>query len=117
MPDALVVTSSYRRPSSAIPVGSAWREAISAVQLGGRRLVGSPFAIDRRVDEVRERVVRALSSLGYPSLAAVNCEVAFNRVILSGCLPSYHLNQLAQVAALRVTGPGLVDNRVVVTTL
>ena len=117
MPDVLVATSSFRRPSSAIPVGSAWREAISAVHLSGGRLAGSPFTIDCRVDELRERVVRALASLGYPSLATVDCEVASNRVILSGRLPSYHLKQLAQVAALRVTGPGLVDNRVVVTTL
>ena len=117
MPDALVAASSCRRHSSAIPVGSASRETISAVHISGRRLAGSSFAIDLRVDELRERVVRALASLGYPSLAAVDCEVSSNRVILSGCLPSYHLKQLAQVAALRVTGPGLVDNRVVVTTL
>jgi hypothetical protein len=115
MPDALAATKSFRRPSSAVPVGSVWREAISAVHQS--RLAGSRFAIERRVDELRERVVRALSSLGYPSLASVDCEVASNRVILSGYLPSYHLKQMAQVVALRVTGPGRVDNRVVVTTL
>src|SRR5690348_6531724 len=117
MSDALVATSSFRRPASAIPVGSAWREAILAAPQSRRRLTGSPTAFDRRVDELRERVVQALASLGYPSLTAVDCEVSFNRVVLSGCLPSYHLKQMAQVAALRVAGPGRVDNRVVVTTL
>lgn len=116
MPDALA-TSSFRRPPSAVPVGSAWRELSSSAHQGRRRLLGSPSAFDRRVDQLQERVVEALASLGYPSLAAVDCEVTSNRVVLSGRLPSYHLKQMAQVAALRVAGAGQVDNRVVVTTL
>ena len=72
---------------------------------------------DRYVEGLRDRVVDALASLGYPSLDAVDCEVAAGRVILTGMLPSYHLKQMAQVAALRVAGARRVDNQIVVTML
>lgn len=79
-------------------------------------MVDSSGAFDRRLDELPERVALALSALGYPSLATVRCEVAAGRVVLSGILPSYHLKQMAQVAALGVAGRGRVDNRVIVTS-
>lgn len=78
--------------------------------------VASSRTLDRRFDELQERVASALSALGYPSLAAVHCDVAAGRVVLSGMLPSYHLKQMAQVAALGVAGRGRVDNRVIVTS-
>jgi hypothetical protein len=64
-----------------------------------------------------ERILQALAALGYPSLKSVNCEVTAERIVLSGAVPSYHLKQVAQEAALRVAGPRRVDNRVVVTSL
>lgn len=78
--------------------------------------VAASRTLDRTVDELPERVALALSALGYPSLAAVRCDVAAGRVVLSGTLPSYHLKQMAQVAALGVAGRGRVDNRVIVTS-
>lgn len=111
MPDALIATSRYCHSSSAIAARSGHRE-LSQPPLRTRPGVDRRFSfIDRR-----ERVVEAIASLGYPSLGGVDCEVAGDRIVLSGSVPSYHLKQMAQVAALRVAGPGRVDNRVVVTS-
>jgi hypothetical protein len=116
MPDALIATNPFSRSSSAIAVSSDHRELSQLSQRPRRRVDRRPSAIDRRFVDLRERVVEAIASFGYPSLGAVNCDVAGDRTVLSGSLPSYHLKQMAQVAALRVAGPGRVDNRVVVTS-
>ncbi|MBA4105290.1 MAG: hypothetical protein C0485_05995 [Pirellula sp.] len=116
MPDALLTTNSHRRLNVSSHANSE-RGDLQQVQSGRRRTDGQPSGLDRCLDELRGRVVQALASLGYPSLVAVDCEVAADRIVLSGALPSYHLKQMAQVAALRVAGPGKVDNRVVVTSL
>jgi hypothetical protein len=73
-------------------------------------------ALDRQLEEIRRGVTEAIASLGYHRLTAVKCEAAVEGIILSGQLPSYHLKQLAQAAALRVAGPGRVVNRVMVTS-
>jgi hypothetical protein len=116
MPDALIATSPYCRSSSAIAASSDHRELSQLPQRTRRRVDRRPSAIDRRFVDLRERVVEAIASLGYPPLVAVDCKVAADRIVLSGSLPSYHLKQMAQVAALRVAGPGRVDNRIVVTS-
>ena len=116
MPDALIATNPNRRPYSAFPVRSDHRELSQPPQGARRRVDRRLSALDRRFVGLRERVVEAIASLGYPSLVAVDCKVAADRIVLSGSLPSYHLKQMAQVAALRVAGPGRVDNRVVVTS-
>ncbi|WP_145435188.1 BON domain-containing protein [Lacipirellula limnantheis] len=82
-----------------------------------RRAADSSPLVDRGIERTNDRVREALLALGYPSLAAIDCHVASGRVILSGAVRSYHLKQMAQVVALRVAGPGRVDNRVVVTSL
>jgi osmotically-inducible protein OsmY len=53
----------------------------------------------------------AMVNSGYAALSFIGCEVDQNRVILRGCVPSYHLKQLAQVCAQRVEGISRVDNR------
>ena len=116
MPDALIATNHFRRPYSAIAVSSDHRELSQLPQEAQRRVDRRLSALDRRLVDLRERVVEAIASLRYPSLVAVDCKVAADRIVLSGSLPSYHLKQMAQVAALRVAGPGRVDNRVVVTS-
>ena len=115
MPDALLAANSVRRDNR--PLSGEPRESMPSPLSGRRRVDHQLPTLNRCVDELRDRVVQALASLGYPSLVAVECEVAANRIVLSGALPSYHLKQMAQVAALRVAGPSKVDNRVVVTSL
>ncbi len=75
------------------------------------RVDASPTAppYTRRQD-LQSRVVESLISSGYAALTFVGCEVDHNRVILHGCVPSYHLKQLAQVFAHRVEGIGRVEN-------
>lgn len=117
MPDALVTPNTIRRLTPSALDSSGWRESLQNPQPSRRRVEDQTSSLDRCLDELRARVVGSLASLGYPSLIAVECEVASDRIVLSGALPSYHLKQMAQVAALRVAGPGRVDNRVVVTTI
>lgn len=116
MPDALIETNPYRRPHSGIALSSDLRELSPLTQGVRRRVDRRPSAIDERSVDLRERVVEAIASLGYPLLVTVDCKMTADRIVLSGSLPSYHLKQMAQVAALRVAGPGRVDNRVVVTS-
>lgn len=66
--------------------------------------------------DLRRRVVASLSSVGYAALSRIDCEVDYGRIILAGSVSSYHLKQMAQVAALRVAGVHRVENRVVVAT-
>ncbi|MBA3484382.1 MAG: BON domain-containing protein [Pirellulales bacterium] len=68
---------------------------------------GTPYT---RRQDLQSRVVESLISSGYAALTFVGCEVDHNRVILHGCVPSYHLKQLAQVFAQRVEGIGRVEN-------
>jgi hypothetical protein len=107
-------SSDWRQQQSSFVQLEQW-ESPKAPTTNRHRGTCLPRTLDRRVEGLRDRVVRALVSLGYPTLTTVKCDVAYGRVILSGELPSYHLKQMAQVAALRVAGPGRVDNQVVVT--
>jgi osmotically-inducible protein OsmY len=63
-----------------------------------------------RRQDLQTQVVSSLINSGYAALAFVGCDVDHNRVILHGCVPSYHLKQLAQVFAQRVEGIGRIDN-------
>jgi osmotically-inducible protein OsmY len=67
---------------------------------------------DQRFRDLRTRVLAALVNSGYAALAFIGCDVDHGRVVLHGCVPSYHLKQLAQVYAQRVEGVSRVDNRV-----
>lgn len=76
-----------------------------------------PVAVQSRRQDLQSQVVEALINSGYAALALVGCDVDHNRVILHGCVPSYHLKQLAQVFAQRVEGIGRIDNRLDVRQL
>lgn len=120
MPEALVGTNfthRYHLRSHGNRASSERRDSSQYFQPNRLRVDDQPNTLDRYFDELRGQVIQAITSLGYPTLVAVQCEVAADRIVLSGALPSYHLKQMAQVAALRVAGPGKVDNRVVVTSL
>ncbi len=59
-------------------------------------------------------VVHSLFDSGYAALSFVSCEVAGDRVVLQGDVPTWHLKQLAQAVVKRVAGVGCVDNRLAV---
>lgn len=76
----------------------------------------------RRVMEVEEAVRAALRVCGRPGLAELDCDCFLssdNRVMLtlSGHLPSFYLNQVAQETVRRVPGVYQVCNRVHVAHL
>jgi osmotically-inducible protein OsmY len=73
--------------------------------------------LSTRCQDLQARVIDALVHSGYAALALVGCDVEPNRVILHGCVPSYHLKQLAQVYAQRVEGIGRIENRLDVRQL
>jgi len=51
-----------------------------------------------------ERVGHALRSTGYSALGGVEVSVTARTVLLEGRVPSYYLKQVAQAAALALTG-------------
>jgi hypothetical protein len=69
---------------------------------------------DRRLGELKVKVLESLVQSGYAALAFVGCDIEQNRVILFGSVPSYHLKQLAQVYAQRVDGVHRIENRLAV---
>jgi hypothetical protein len=117
MPESTVAAHSHRHAPLIAAIDSDEQRPKRKANSDRHQVEFHPRTASRYVESLRDRVVHALASLGYPPLDAVDCEVAAGRVVLSGCLPSYHLKQMAQVAALRVAGAGHVDNQVVVTTL
>lgn len=59
-----------------------------------------------------EHVRRALRAAGYGPLRGIDVCVRAGVVRLSGCVPSYHLKQVAQAAAAAVPGVSYVCNDV-----
>ncbi len=57
-----------------------------------------------------DRVARALRATGYGPLRDVAVSVHARAIILGGRVPSYHLKQVAQAAALSVPGIDRVVN-------
>lgn len=83
-------------------------------QAGHQASVPNHVASARGLLDVSRRVSSSLRSLGYASLTHIECLVDADRIILNGTVSSYHLKQMAQVAALRVAGAYRVDNCIVV---
>jgi osmotically-inducible protein OsmY len=48
----------------------------------------------------------------YLALKGVSCDCRDGVLVLRGCLPSYHLKQVAQEAVARLEGVGAVDNQI-----
>jgi hypothetical protein len=120
MHEALTATTTVRRQGASCRP-SPWREPSEEARSrrrtsSGKSIPLDSIPLDHDLHELCYHVAQAIAGLRYPSLAAVRCEAAADRIVLSGNLPSYHLKQMAQVAALRIAGRGRVDNRVVVTS-
>jgi osmotically-inducible protein OsmY len=65
-------------------------------------------------DEIAQNALRELRARGYEGLLSITCEHHEGMLVLRGCVPSYHLKQLAQVAVSKVPGVKLVVNSVTV---
>lgn len=59
---------------------------------------------------LRNRILGALETAGYPELRSVRCQVGEGIVVLRGVLPSYHLKQVAQHAILALNDGPVVKN-------
>ena len=65
---------------------------------------------------LRELAEGRLRGNPYLALRNVSCECRDGVLVLRGCLPSYHLKQLAQEAVAPLDGAQAVDNQIVVVT-
>jgi hypothetical protein len=63
---------------------------------------------------LRELAEGRLRDNPYLALRNVSCECRCGVLVLRGCLPSYHLKQVAQEAVARLDGVQAVDNQIVV---
>jgi hypothetical protein len=59
---------------------------------------------------LRNRILGALETAGYPELRSVRCQLDEGVVVLHGVLPSYHLKQVAQHAILALNDGHVVKN-------
>ena len=64
---------------------------------------------------LRNRMLAALRTAGYPELWSVRCHVSPCAVVLCGVLPSYHLKQVAQQAILMLNDRRDVKNLIEVS--
>jgi osmotically-inducible protein OsmY len=65
---------------------------------------------------VKELAHRRLAGHPYLALRSVSCEYRGGVLLLRGCLPSYHLKQLAQEAVAGLEGVERIDNQVQIVT-
>jgi osmotically-inducible protein OsmY len=66
--------------------------------------------------EIKESAVARLQSSGYFALRDVGCAYKDGILTLHGCLPSYYLKQLAQMAVADVEGVTAIVNQIAVVT-
>jgi osmotically-inducible protein OsmY len=65
---------------------------------------------------VSERAESELRRNAYVALKNIACEYREGVLILSGCLPTYYLKQLAQEAVAGIDGVAFVENRIEVVS-
>lgn len=65
---------------------------------------------------LRNRMLAALRTAGYPELWSVRCHVSPRALVLCGVLPSYHLKQVAQHAILMLDDRRDVKNMIEVSS-
>lgn len=66
--------------------------------------------------QLREQIVNAFRNSSYLPLRRIDVTLEQDRVLLHGTVPSYHLKQVAQSAALAVDGVHELDNQIVVVS-
>lgn len=79
--------------------------------------------LDRKVryriheDDPASLVAARLRRSGYPFLRGIECEYRDGVTVLTGCVPTYHLRQIAQSLALHTPGVRKIEDRIHVTNL
>jgi len=68
-----------------------------------------PALADARIQDYAASLLRRHSML---ALRRIDCEVRQGRLVLSGCLPSYYLKQMAQEAVSSVEGIDELENQI-----
>jgi osmotically-inducible protein OsmY len=68
-----------------------------------------PTVLPASVSELAESELRRNA---YVALKNIGCDYRDGVLVLSGCLPTYYLKQLAQEAVARIDGIERVDNRI-----
>jgi osmotically-inducible protein OsmY len=104
-------TSSLSVPYASLESSRARRSATSSRHSSPGEQIHDASQANRRLQQLHGKIVAALANSGYAALCFIGCDVDHSRVILRGCVPSYHLKQLAQVYAQRVDGVGRIDNQ------
>jgi osmotically-inducible protein OsmY len=65
---------------------------------------------------INELAEKRLHSNPYSALKGVSCDCLDGVLFLRGCLPTYHLKQLAQEVVGGLEGVGRIDNQIRVLT-
>jgi osmotically-inducible protein OsmY len=76
----------------------------------------NPACPEATTPGVKERAESCLGANPYLALRSVCCDYREGVLVLRGCLPSYHLKQVAQKAVARLEGVGRIDNQIQVVT-
>lgn len=84
--------------------------------VNGSAKVSSPACECELQIHLRNRILGALETAGYPELRSVKCHVGEEVVVLRGVLPSYHLKQVAQHAILVLDDQRIVKNLIEVSS-
>jgi hypothetical protein len=61
-----------------------------------------------------ELAEKRLRTSRYPALKDISCNYLSGVLILRGCLPTYYLKQVAQVAVAHLEGVVRIDNQILV---
>jgi osmotically-inducible protein OsmY len=70
-----------------------------------------------RQERIAELAEAQLRHKPYLALRNIRCEYQEGILTLDGCLPSYHLKQVAQAAAASVPGVERINNRIEVVSV
>lgn len=75
-------------------------------------MTASTSLMTRAQQEIQRRIRRALDSGAYPSLRSVIVSVHDGRIVLSGCVCTFHEKQLATRCAQREAGNMEIHNMI-----
>ncbi len=73
-----------------------------------------PASAASESSRVSQWAARQLRETGYPALTTVSCHYHEGVLILRGCVPSYHLKQVAQTVVAQLPEVQQVVNRLTV---
>mgnify|MGYP002624103600 FL=1 len=68
-------------------------------------------------DQKQQAIQQRLRESSYSPLWRLKCQIASDRIVLAGAVPSYYMKQMAQTIALGQAGDKAVENQIVVRSL